>query len=278
MFDKFRKTWRVLRSLRHLDIDMLNSIHFVDELDALRSKLDVSDELLEAFNLERRSPAYTHVYEIDYPLVSVCTGTYNRSKELVERSVKSVLSQDYKNLEIIVVGDCCTDDTAERMAEIKDSRLRFINLPERGHYPEDPYLRWMVAGTTTVNYALSIATGDFITHLDDDDEYAPNRISRLISFIKETRADLVFHTFWSESKYGKWHKIGGSEFRKGQVTTSSVLYHKWFRRIPWDINAYKYREPGDWNRFRKLKYLGAKTAFLDEPLLRHFREKNQGLI
>ena len=71
-----------------------------------------------------------------------------------------------------MVGDCCTDDTAERISHIRDDRLRFVNLSERGRYPEEPYLRWMVAGTVPFNHALSLTRGQFVTHLDDDDEYA----------------------------------------------------------------------------------------------------------
>ncbi len=283
MFNDLRKSLRALRILRRFSDDTLNSIqHFSEsidvlsgEMDALRSKLDVSDELLEAFITDRKSMDYQHVYEKESPLVSVCIGTYNRGRLLAERSVRSVLAQDYRNLELIVVGDCCTDDTGKLMVEIRDSRLRFVNLPERGCYPEDPRFRWMVAGTSTFNHALSLAQGDFITHLDDDDEYAPDRIGKLVRFIKQTRADLVWHPFWAEYSDGTWQRTGTGGFRKGQVTTSSVLYHRWFKRVPWDMNAYKYLEPGDWNRFRKIKYLGAKTAFMDEPLLRHFRERNQ---
>jgi glycosyltransferase involved in cell wall biosynthesis len=283
MFNNLRRTLRVLRILRRFSEDTLNSIQrfdesidiLGDEMDALRSKLDVRDELLEAFITDRKSADYQHVYEKKSPLVSVCIGTYNRGRLLAERSVQSVLAQDYSNLEIIVVGDCCTDDTDKRMAAILDTRLRFVNLPERGRYPENPHLRWMVAGTTTFNHALNLAQGDFITHLDDDDEYAPDRIGKLVRFIRQTRAELVWHPFWAEYSDGSWHKTGTGGFTRDQVTTSSVLYHRWFKRIPWDMNAYKYLEPGDWNRFRKFKYLNPKVLYLDDTLLKHFRERNQ---
>ena len=52
------------------------------------------------------------------PLVSVYVPTYNRADLLMERAVGSILAQTYRNFELIVVGDHCTDDTAERL-EIK---------------------------------------------------------------------------------------------------------------------------------------------------------------
>jgi glycosyltransferase involved in cell wall biosynthesis len=133
----------------------------------------------------------------------------------------------------------------------------------------------MVAGTAAVNHALDLSNGDFITHLDDDDEHLPGRIAKLVGFAQRSRIDLVWHPFWREMNNGKWQLRWAEAFRKNQVTTSSVFYHKWFKQIPWDINAYKYAEPGDWNRFRKFRYLGARMARFPEPLLKHYRERSQ---
>jgi glycosyltransferase involved in cell wall biosynthesis len=185
------------------------------------------------------------------------------------------LNQDYRNLEIVVVGDHCTDETENLVKKIKDSRLRFHNLEQRGRYPDDQALRWMVAGTIPINASMNMATGDFITHLDDDDEQTPDRISKLVQFAKEKKADFVWHPFWFQLPSGKWKLNPADAFRHAAVTTSSSFYHRWFTRIPWDINAYRYNEPGDWNRFRKIKYLGAKTVRFPEPLLKHYREQNQ---
>lgn len=246
-----------------------------EQIDILRSRMDVGDELFDKFQEDRISDAYKSAYRKEFPLVSVCVGTYNRGQLLVNRCLKSILSQDYENIEVIVVGDCCTDNTEQLVGEIKDKRLHFVNLPERGKYPENPRFRWMVAGTTTFNYALNLAKGDFITHLDDDDEYMTDRIKRLIEFIKQTQSDIVWHPFCCENDRGKWKVNKTMEFKAGQITTSSVLYHNWFKQIPWDMNAYRYLEPGDWNRFRKIKFLGASALRCDEPLLKHYREMQQ---
>lgn len=253
---------------------LLSIYEIQDAIDTLHSRIDVSDELFKQFQEDRKSENYQKLFDKKEPLITVCVPTYNRGSLLIERSLKSLLSQDYPYLEIIVVGDCCTDNTEELIKEIKDERIQFINLPERGNYPTVPEWYWMVAGTTAVNYALNLANGDFITHLDDDDKHLPERVSKLVRFIQETRADLVWHPFWRETATSKWELKSAQYFGRNQVTTSSVFYHKWFKRIPWDINAYKYREPGDWNRFRRFKYLGARTVRFPEPLLRHFREKN----
>lgn len=245
------------------------------ELDNLKSKMDLSVVIQDSFYDERASNSYLQCYSRHEPLVSVCVATYNRGELLVERCIKSIIAQTYKNLEIIVVGDCCTDDTAARVAQIADTRLIFHNLERRGSYPNQAEQRWMVAGSTPMNYALQLAQGDFITHLDDDDCYVPDRIEKLTAFIQAQKADLVWHPFWNETANGGWLLNDCPQYRKGCLTTSSVLYHNWFKRIPWDIEAYRYLEPGDWNRFRKIRYLGAKSARYPEPLLRHYRERSQ---
>ena len=246
-----------------------------NELDTLKAKLEVPKDLYDRFYTDRNSEGYSSVFTKDKPLVTVCIATYNRGQLLVERSIASVLNQTYKNIELIVIGDCCIDDTVQRVGAISDPRLRFFNLPERGNYPENPLHRWCVAGTVPINHALMLAQGDFITHLDDDDEFVVDRIEKLVSFIQREKADLVWHPFWHERKNGKWALKKAIEFAGAQVTTSSIFYHRWFASLPWDIEAYRYQEPGDWNRLRKFKYLGARVARFPEPLLKHYLERNQ---
>jgi glycosyltransferase involved in cell wall biosynthesis len=245
------------------------------ELDAARSRNDVALEIMDSFEAARNTPDYTRVFEAKRPLVTVCVGTYNRKQLLLERCLQSLLDQTYDNLEIIVVGDCCTDDTDTAVAALRDPRIRFENLTVRGPYPDNPRQRWMVAGTMPVNRALALASGDFVTHLDDDDEHAPHRIEKLLDFIRESRADLVYHPFHFETAPGTWRLNPARHFGYGQVTTSSIFYHSWLRRVPWNVEAYRYGEPGDWNRLRKILYLGAAVARYPEPLLRHFVERSQ---
>jgi glycosyltransferase involved in cell wall biosynthesis len=253
--------------------DFINSLY--DEVDLLKSRYDVGDDFFDRFHADRSSSGYLSAYQKQEPLVSYCIATYNRGRLLAERSLRSILNQHYSNLDVIVVGDCCTDDTETRVRNLADDRIRFVNLPERGKYPDDPQWRWMVAGTVPMNLALTLARGDFITHLDDDDEHSPDRVAKLISFIRESKAEFVWHPFWRENPDGKWELKPCHGFRRHEVTTSSIFYHRWLAQVPWDINAYRYREPGDWNRMRKFKYLGVRAARYPDPFLRHYMERNQ---
>ena len=221
------------------------------------------------------SPKFLAVFEVTEPLVTICIATFNRAGLLTERTLPSLLRQSYPKLEILVVGDCCSDDTGARIAALGDPRVRFINLPTRGPYPEEPERRWMVAGSTPMNRALREARGSFITHVDDDDEYTPDRIEKLLALLRHTRSDFAFHPFRAQLKDGSWWDNPARGFELGYVTTSSVFYHSFWKSIEWDLEAWRYAEPGDWNRFRKIRFLGAKIARHSDSMLVHYREQNQ---
>jgi len=278
MFRKARRIVEVAQSVRSLatlaERMDLQLKQISERLEALSSKVEGGDALANELAEAKSSPEYSACYARETPLVTVCIATYNRAELLTTRSIPSILGQHYKNIELLVVGDCCTDDTEARVAKIRDSRLHFVNLPERGRYPSDPLERWMVAGSAAMNEGLRRASGDFVTHLDDDDEHLPERLDRLVDRLKATSADLVWHPFWTERPSG-WELVEAPAFARKAVTTGSTLYHRWFARIPWDLLAYRLTEGGDWNRLRKFRYVGARVVREDAALLRHFREKAQ---
>ena len=193
-----------------------------EQLDLLKSHLTIGPELFDQF---RRWKAANPI-PVE-PLVSVCVCTYNRGRLLTERCIPSILGQSYRKLELIVVGDACTDDTASRVAAIRDPRLRFVNLARRGDYPADPWRRWMVAGSAPANEALTLARGDFITHLDDDDEHTPDRLEKLVAFVAAGHYDFVWHPFWWETQPEQWQINEAAELEIGHVTTSAILYRGW---------------------------------------------------
>ncbi|MFM0731891.1 glycosyltransferase family 2 protein [Paraburkholderia sediminicola] len=98
------------------------------------------------------------------PLVSVYIPTKNRM-ELLKRAIDSVLSQSYLHIEIVVVDDGSTDGTREYLNGLSEiSSIRPIFMPVS------------VGACNARNFAISAATGEFVTGLDDDDYFEPNRI------------------------------------------------------------------------------------------------------
>ncbi len=113
------------------------------------------------------------------PLVTVIIATYNWSSVLWF-AVSSVLDQDYRNIELLVIGDGCTDDSGDVVGAFDDPRVRWINL-ERNH------------GSQSIpnNTGLSLATGYYVAYLGHDDLWRPNHLSQLVAAAQRTKADIV---------------------------------------------------------------------------------------
>jgi hypothetical protein len=231
---------------------------------------------IDTYHAYRETDEYLSAFDTTAPLVSVCVATMDRANLLLERSIASLLAQSYHNIQVIVVGDSCTDDTACRLAALHDDRIQFTNLPERGPYPSPGLDRWYVAGSNAMNHALSLCEGQFITHLDDDDAMVPHRIESMVAAALTTRTDFLWHPLWCENSDGTWVRLGNGRLELGQVSTGSIFYHRYFARFPWDVRAYRLREPGDWNRLRKIKLLRPRIHYVDEPLVYHYAEQSQG--
>ena len=103
------------------------------------------------------------------PLVSVYIPTKNRA-EMLKRAIDSVLAQTYKNLEIVVSDDGSTDETPDVMRVYCEAHNNI------------KYIRSSVSegACAARNKAIMAATGEFITGLDDDDRFTPERVSSFI--------------------------------------------------------------------------------------------------
>lgn len=114
------------------------------------------------------------------PLVSVYIPTYNRSS-LLNRAVKSVLSQTIKNIEVIIVDDNSTDDTFELISKLKESDNRVIYLKNNKN----------MGACFNRNRAISEARGKFVTGLDDDDFFLPMRLENFINYWEHKNPDAI---------------------------------------------------------------------------------------
>ena len=106
------------------------------------------------------------------PLVSVVMPAYNAEKYVAD-AIKSILTQTYTNLELIVINDGSTDKTADIVGGIPDNRIVFVDNKEN-------------AGQSTVrNQGISLAKGKYIAMMDADDESLPTRLQLQVNFMEK---------------------------------------------------------------------------------------------
>jgi glycosyltransferase involved in cell wall biosynthesis len=114
------------------------------------------------------------------PRVSVIIATYNWSNVL-PYSIGSVLRQTMTDFEVLVVGDGCTDDSAEVVANIGDPRVRWINLPVNSGHQSTPN-----------NTGLRAARGEYIAYLGHDDLWLPHHLASHLDAIGEAGATVGY--------------------------------------------------------------------------------------
>ncbi len=113
------------------------------------------------------------------PLVTVVIPTWNWSRAL-RCAITTVLRQTFVDFELLVVGDCCTDDSAAVVAAFNDERVRWHNLPLNVGNQAGPN-----------NVALQQARGEYVAYLGHDDLWLPDHLQTLVHAAVESRADLA---------------------------------------------------------------------------------------
>ena len=104
------------------------------------------------------------------PLVSIVIPAYNQAHYL-SRAIQSALEQTHRDLEVIVVDDGSSDETAAVAHSFADPRLRYIYQANRGL-------------SAARNTGLRHAGGEFVSFLDSDDQFRPRKIELLLAELK----------------------------------------------------------------------------------------------
>jgi succinoglycan biosynthesis protein ExoO len=119
------------------------------------------------------------------PDVSIVIPAWNAAS-YIDNAVTSALRQDDVSVEVVIVDDASTDDTAAVVAEFDDPRVRGFRLSEN---------RGPAAAR---NVALAAARGRWVAVLDADDTLLPNRLARLVGIAEANELDIVADNLWIE--------------------------------------------------------------------------------
>ena len=134
--------------------------------------------------------------------VSVILPTYNRG-HLIQRAINSALKQTYSDLEIIVINDCSTDDTKEKIKIINDSRIIYL---ENSQNMGPSYSR---------NLGISIAKGKYIAFIDSDDFWYQEKIEKQFYAMENAGSEFgASYCGMEYFDYSSGEKIGESQFEQ----------------------------------------------------------------
>lgn len=127
-------------------------------------------------------------------LISVIIPTYNRAY-CIENAIVSVLKQDYRNLEIIVVDDYSSDNTKEVVASIKDNRIKYICNHEN------------FGAAVTRNIGIQNAQGDLIAFQDSDDLWVEGKLRKQLKVMEQGNYGMVYGCFERDFLDGHKEKV-----------------------------------------------------------------------
>jgi hypothetical protein len=153
------------------------------------------------------------------PQFTVIIATYHWSSAL-NLSIRSVLAQTFRDFELLVVGDHCTDDSAELVAGFKDPRVRWINLPENTGSQWGPN-----------NRGLESATGTYIAYLGQDDLWHPDHLKIAADLIeRESPGAIAAGAVLYGQAGSKIRSVSGfligEAFTKDQTVVPSGFLHR----------------------------------------------------
>lgn len=123
-------------------------------------------------------------------VATVCRNTANT----IEETLQNILSQNYENLEFIVIDGASTDDTLKILEKYKKHFTKFVSEPDKGTYD-------------AMNKAISMATGEWIIFMNAQDRFVSPDSLRTIAQYLTNKHDVVYGGYYFE------HVFGVTEYR-----------------------------------------------------------------
>ena len=129
-------------------------------------------------------------------LVSIIMPAFN-AQDYIEKSIKSLFDQTFKNFELIVINDCSNDSTLEickKLAKL-DSRIIVINNVSNHGVSQSR------------NNGINQAKGQFIAFLDSDDYWHPEKLEKQLKYFEQYDVDVVFSEYYRFNSSGIIGKV-----------------------------------------------------------------------
>ena len=129
------------------------------------------------------------------PKISVIIPAYN-SEKTIKHTIQSVLNQTFTNFELIIINDGSQDSTLEVVTQIQDSRIKVFSYSNAG-------------GNVSRNRGLDRAVGEFVSFLDADDLWTPDKLQCQLKALQENVTTKVAYS-WTDyiNANGKFLLLG----------------------------------------------------------------------
>ncbi len=221
------------------------------------------------------------------PLVSICVPSYNSSSYL-RASLNSLLSQTYKNIEVVFVDDASTDDSWNVALDFEPLLTR--KLAKVVMLKNERNLGTLMS----MHNAFQHMTGDFISYLDADDYLLPTKVEKNVRFLLENpgfggvHSDFVAvderynvtHDFWKQASWFTDMPYGWIFERLltiNPICAATLLVRKdlWDRCYTFDVFAERKYGMGDYPGHINLSYI-SQIGYINESLA-HYRQRDNSM-
>lgn len=210
------------------------------------------------------------------PKVSVVMPAYNASR-YITATIDSVLAQSEPDWELIVVDDCSTDDTREKVGNlsVSDPRIRLIALEKNFGGPAGPR-----------NVGILEARSDLVAFLDSDDIWHPEKLKIQLGFVEDSLSAFVCSSMADFTDESSLHfaPVAGSGVQRvyywqqsirAQIPTSSVLVSKaLLLKTPFREEA-AYKAVEDYHCWLRILQLVGHCLKVQAPLLCYRKSDGQ---
>ncbi len=211
-------------------------------------------------------------------LISVIIPSYNHESYIVE-ALESVLAQSYPNVEIVIVDDGSTDNTLEKISSYHSPKVKIVVQENQG-------------ANVAINKGISLARGEFVTVLNSDDLYHPQRLERLMAEQSNLEGQaLIFTSLTMIDASGKpYDDIRWEQYQTLQGQCRHISRDKYFlmgnvayttsnffmRRAFFDrVGSFKkLRYTHDWNFALRSSVLSSPVWLQEDLLFYRVHEKN----
>lgn len=203
------------------------------------------------------------------PLISVIIPSFNRA-HLIKDAALSVLAQTYKNIELIIVDDCSSDNTKSVVESICDNRIKYVCLEKNS------------GACIARNKGIEIASGKFISFNDSDDKWLFNKLETQYEFLTKVNADVVLCKMECKTPDGifihnfpninKDKKLSYEELLKYNSASTQTLFGKaeCFKKVMFDSSMPRLQ---DWDEVLRLSQVYG-IYYQNEVLVQTFFQKD----